>query len=317
VALNSHQNEVIVNGSGHAVIGLNKEGAGLDLLNYRNNSNWLGDTYSGGATFTEFSVLQMGSGAIFLTGSNPGEGKHDSVFILNWSGLSPATSDITLPSSTNSDYKKIKYTFITNETFDGGTQVKLLGFSGQLINGVSQYTLQNAFESVTLLSSGSGWITTQASSGGSGGIHYGSFYDTTDQTATVANTEYSMSFNSTDIVGGVTLASGSRIYPNSVGTFDIQFSAQLKKNTGGDVKAYIWLAKNGTNVPETNGAVTIAGGNNAETIAGWNYFAKTTALSDYFELRWGSDTAGTKLETLTPAVGPGIPSIILTVDQIS
>lgn len=316
-AINSHQNEVIVNGSGHAVIGLNLEGAGLDLLNYRNNSNWLGDTYSGGATFTEFSVLQMGSGAIFLTGSNAGEGKHDSVFILNWSGLSPATSDITLPSSTNSDYKKIKYTFITNGTFDGGTQVRLLGFSGQLINGVSQYTLQNAYESVTLLSSGSGWITTQASSGGSGGVHFGSFYDTTDQTATVANTAYSMSFNSTDIVGGVTLASGSRIYPNSVGTFDIQFSAQLKKNTGGDVKVYIWLAKNGTNVANTNSSVQITGGSGHEVIAAWNFFAQSTALTDYFELRWGSDTAGTTLDTQTPAVGPGIPSIILTVDQIS
>jgi hypothetical protein len=317
VAINSHENEVVVNGSGHAVIGLNNEGAGLDLLNYRNNSNWLGDTYSGGATFTEFSTLQMGVGAVTLTGSNPGQGKHDSVFVLNWSGLSPATSEINLPSSTNSDYKKIKYTFITNGTFDGGTQVKLLGFSGQLINGVSQYTLQNAYESVTLLSSGSGWITTQASSGGSGGIHYGSFYDTTDQTATVANTAYSMSFNTTDLVGGVTLASGSRIYPNSVGVFDIQFSAQLKKNTGGDVKVYIWLAKNGTNVADTNSSVQITGGSGHEVIAAWNFFAKSTSLTDYFELRWGSDTAGTTLDTQTPAVGPGIPSIILTVDQIS
>lgn len=317
VAINSHDNEVIVNGSGHTVIGLNLEGNGIDLLNYRNNSNYLGDTYSGGAIFSEFTTLQMGVGAVNLTGSNPGQGKHDNLFILNWSGLSPATSIINLPSSTNSDYKKIKYTFISNGTFDGGTEVKLVGFSGQLINGVSQYTLQNAYESVSLLSSGSGWITTQASSGGSGGIHYGSFYDTTDQTATVANTAYSMSFNSQDIVGGVTLASGSRIYPNAVGTFDIQFSAQLKKNTGGDVKAYIWLAKNGTNVADSNTAVTIAGGSGAEVVAAWNFFAKSTALTDYFELRWGSDTAGTKLETLTPVVGPGIPSIILTVDQIS
>ena len=38
-AINTHNNEVIINGSGHAVIGLNKGGAGLDLLGYRDNSN--------------------------------------------------------------------------------------------------------------------------------------------------------------------------------------------------------------------------------------------------------------------------------------
>jgi hypothetical protein len=314
--INGHTNDVVLNGSGHLVLGLNNEGLGLDLLNYRNNSNYLGDTYNGGAIFSEFATLQMGVGEVTLTGSNSGQGKHDNLFILNWSGLSPATSIINLPSSVNSDYKKIKYTFISNGTFDGGTQVKILPFGAQLINGVSQYTLQNAYESVTLFSDGVGWITTQASSGGSGGIHYGSFYDTTDQTATLANTQYSMSFNSTDIVGGVTLASGSRIYPNAIGTFDIQFSAQLKKNTGGDIKVYIWLAKNGTNVADTNTAVQITGGSGHEAVAAWNFFAKSTSLTDFFELRWGSDTAGTTLDTQTPAVGPGIPSIILTVDQI-
>jgi hypothetical protein len=32
-AINRAQDEVIINGSGHTVIGLNREGAGLDLLN--------------------------------------------------------------------------------------------------------------------------------------------------------------------------------------------------------------------------------------------------------------------------------------------
>ena len=60
----------------------------------------------------------------------------------------------------------------------------------------------------------------------------------------------------------------------------------------------------------------ITGGSGHEVIAAWNFFAKSTSLTDFFELRWGSDTAGTTLDTQTPAVGPGIPSIILTVDQI-
>ena len=107
--ISAHENEVVINGSGHVVMGLNLEGNGLDLLNTRNNSNWLGDTYLGEAIFRPSYQLECGVGNISLTGSLQGQGKHENLYILNWSGLSPATMSIELPSATNSDYKNIVY----------------------------------------------------------------------------------------------------------------------------------------------------------------------------------------------------------------
>lgn len=312
--INGHADEVILNGSGHLVLGLNNEGNGIDLLNYRNNSNYLGDTYIGGALFSEFTQLECGDGYnISLTGSNPGQGKHDHIFVMNWSGLSPGTTNVYLPSVINDDYTKIIYRFVTNGSFDGTTKLVFRGFSGQTINGSNEFRYANSWDCVTMFASGSGWITLDDNS-----KHFASFYDTTDQTATLANTAYSMSFNTTDIVAGITLASGSRIYPNRTGTYNIQFSAQYKKNTGGDAKVWTWLAKNGTNVPNSNTEITIAGGSGATTVAAWNFFGSTQNTSDFYELRWGSDTAGTTIDSnAAPALGPAIPSIILTVDQIS
>jgi hypothetical protein len=99
-----HENEVVINGSGHTVIGLNLEGAGLDLLNYRNNSNWLGDTYFGEALFRTPKTLNIGDGTSIQLSDT--QYKHDSLFLLNWNGLSPGTASIELPSYVNNDYEK-------------------------------------------------------------------------------------------------------------------------------------------------------------------------------------------------------------------
>jgi hypothetical protein len=61
-AINRADQEVIINGSGHTVINLNLEGGGLDLLNTRNNSAWLGDTYLGESLFIDSITKNIGDG---------------------------------------------------------------------------------------------------------------------------------------------------------------------------------------------------------------------------------------------------------------
>lgn len=147
---------------------------------------------------------------------------------------------------------------------------------------------------------------------------YGTFFDSTTQTAASANTAYGMTFNNTDLSYGVELGSPtSRVYVRSAGVFNIQFSAQLDNTSGGTHFAYIWLRVNGVDVPSSAGKIRLQG-NNSETIAAWNYVYKFKA-NDYFELMWAvSDTAIVILAESASGVVPAIPSIILTVtDNIS
>jgi hypothetical protein len=76
---------------------------------------------------------------------------------------------------------------------------------------------------------------------------YGSFYDTTTQTAAVINTAYGITFNTTDLSYGVTVGSPtSRIYIDRPNVYNVQFSAQVDKTAGGVGLVWIWLRKNGT-----------------------------------------------------------------------
>ena len=149
-------------------------------------------------------------------------------------------------------------------------------------------------------------------------LRYGSFYDTTTQTAAAINTAYAMTFNSTDISKGVYIGSPtSRVYVDTHNVYNIQFSAQIDKTAGGVGLIWIWLRKNGTDIPNSAGQIRIQG-NNAETLAAWNYLLEM-GDGDYFELMWEvDDTSVELLAELASAVHPAIPSVILTVtDNIS
>ena len=149
-----HQDEVVVNGSGHTVIGLNLEGAGLDLLNTRNNSNWLGDTYFGEAVFGVYKNVTVSAGANVDLFDNAY--LHSSIFIFDWSGTTISSGSVTLPNAANNDYKQIIYEF-KNQGTTGG--VKLLPFSaGQNIDGATSYLLGSAYDYVRLIASGSQWL---------------------------------------------------------------------------------------------------------------------------------------------------------------
>jgi hypothetical protein len=147
---------------------------------------------------------------------------------------------------------------------------------------------------------------------------YGSFYDTTTQTAAVINTAYPMTFNTTDLSFGVTRGSPtSRIFVDRPNVYNIQFSTQLDKTSGGVGLVWIWLRKNGVNVPDSSGQIRIQG-NNAEILAAWNYVIQLNA-GDYIELMWEvDDTSVILLADPASAVHPSVPSVILTVtDNIS
>lgn len=142
---------------------------------------------------------------------------------------------------------------------------------------------------------------------------YGSFYDTTTQTVAAINTAYAMTFNSVDMSQGITIGTPtSRIYTDTYNIYNIQFSAQVDTTVATDQLIWIWLRKNGVDVPNSAGQIRTKG-NGYETIAAWNYLLSLNA-GDYFELMWAADSTGVRLlNSASAAFRPAIPSVILTV----
>lgn len=147
---------------------------------------------------------------------------------------------------------------------------------------------------------------------------YGAFHSTVTQNAAVINTAYPMTLNTTDISFGVyTGTPNSRIYIDTEGFYNFQFSAQLHKTAGGVGAIYIWARVNGVDIPDSATKIRIQG-NNAETVGAWNFVLPVNA-GDYFELVWSTDDTSCEILALpASAPHPAIPSLILTVtDNIS
>ena len=144
---------------------------------------------------------------------------------------------------------------------------------------------------------------------------YGSFYDTTTQTAAVINTAKAITFNTTDLSSGVYLGSPtSRIYVDTEGIYNFDTSFQLDKTAGGTGIFDFWFRLNGVDVPDSASRIRIQG-NNAEIFSSLNYFFELKA-NDYVELMFSVDSLSVEI-TAFPAAAPhpGIPSIILTVSN--
>jgi hypothetical protein len=144
---------------------------------------------------------------------------------------------------------------------------------------------------------------------------YGSFYDTTTQTATVINTAKAITFNSTDLSNGVFIGSPtSRIIVDSEGIYNFDTSFQLDKTSGGVAEFYFWFRLNGTDVPDSASQIRVQG-NNGEIFSSLNYFFDLKA-NDYVELMFSvGDLSVELLSVAAAAPVPAIPSIILTVSN--
>lgn len=159
--------------------------------------------------------------------------------------------------------------------------------------------------------------------GVSGGAkYYGAFQDNRTQT-TFGNESIPMQLNTTNLSYGVTvqndwLGNPTLITIENAGVYNIQFSAQLRKTQGGQAQEiYIWFRKNGINIPESATQLTLAN-NGYLLVAAWNFFAQANA-NDQFEIRWRSTDNHIELVSSDPVPGivPVIPSVIVTVNQVS
>ena len=157
---------------------------------------------------------------------------------------------------------------------------------------------------------------------------WGSFYDTTQQIAAVANTAYSVGINSTDPDSqGISIASGSRITFASSGVYSITYSVQFVNTSTSIHDVNIWLRKNdsGTSgdVPASDSRFSVIGshgGADGFIIGCVNYVLKLAA-NDYLELIWSTTNVAASIQSLPAATSgpahPSIPGIILTAVQVA
>jgi hypothetical protein len=140
---------------------------------------------------------------------------------------------------------------------------------------------------------------------------YGSFFDTTTQTAAAINTPYAMQLNTTAESNQVAVTSGSRITFKNRGTYNIQFSAQLDQTSGASHNIYIWFRRNGIDIPNSSSTVAIQG-TSAELVAAWNFLI-TVLGGDYIQIMWAVSSTNVQIVAAPAnAFSPAIPSVIAT-----
>lgn len=157
---------------------------------------------------------------------------------------------------------------------------------------------------------------------------WGSFYDTTTQTAQAANTAYSVGINSTDPDSqGISIASGSRVTFSRAGVYSITYSIQFTNSDTSIHDVNVWLRKNDSgasgDVPASDSKFSIIskhGNINGNIIGCVNYVLKLAA-NDYLELIWSTTNVAAKIESLPASESgpahPSIPGIILTAVQVA
>lgn len=167
-----------------------------------------------------------------------------------------------------------------------------------------------ATASIALYSSSAGLVT---SASGIPTRWYGSFYDTSaSQVILSAGSATAMTINTTAESNGISINGSSIVFIHS-GVYNIQFSAQFMSTKSGDV--YVWLKRNGSNVPWSNTRVSFDNQSPA-IVTAWN-FVQTFNAGDYAQLYWSAtDTAIKIASTSAFDSEPAIPGVILTVVQV-
>ena len=145
--------------------------------------------------------------------------------------------------------------------------------------------------------------------------YYGNFFDTTTQNVVGVNTYQPVRLNTTDLSNQVSIANSSHIVVANSGVYNIQFSLQIDKTQGSGAHIYIWLRKNGLDVPNSATELAVQG-TSSEIVAAWNFVVQSES-NDYYELMWSATDSHIRLKAVSAnGVVPAIPSVIVSVVSV-
>jgi len=146
--------------------------------------------------------------------------------------------------------------------------------------------------------------------------YYGTFARTTNYAPAVANTAYAIPFDSTIIANGISVGTPtSRIVVADSGFYSVACTLQYSSSNASAKNAYVWLRKNGTDVPQSSRLVSV------DTNGGYRLGVVNESISllagDYIEIMVAvTNTALTLAAVGATAFAPGSPAANLTIQQI-
>ena len=141
------------------------------------------------------------------------------------------------------------------------------------------------------------------------------FYSTQDQTASVVNTGYAVTFNNTSYNSAVTLSNNSRINVQNPGVYKFDVTLQLEHNNSSETPITVWEQKNGSAIAYSGHMFDVKG--NDDYVVHWGFTVSLVA-NDYIEVYWS--TGDTQLNLHTEAATsphPGIPSASIDISFVS
>ena len=146
---------------------------------------------------------------------------------------------------------------------------------------------------------------------------YGNFLDLFPQTNVSPGNPIPFKLRTTVDASDVVIVDDTKITVGRSGLYNIAFSAQVTKTDGGTDTIYIWLRKDGLDVPDSSTGLVLVGAG-AKQVAAWNFFIDLLA-GQHATLMWGSADSAAQIVYEGPGTNPSrpaIPSLILTVNQV-
>lgn len=146
--------------------------------------------------------------------------------------------------------------------------------------------------------------------------YYGVFVKSTDQSPAAINTEYLLTFDSTEISNGVSIGTPtSRIIVPASGLYRLDANLQLTSGSSSAKNVWVWFKKNGTAIPNSARLVTSDLNNGYIPLAMQE--PVSLAANDYIELAFASDSTAVTVDNVAAtAFAPAAPAVILSVTQV-
>jgi len=150
---------------------------------------------------------------------------------------------------------------------------------------------------------------------------YAIAYNLSNHTASLANTETLIEFDTPQVLSGISLVDGSKFTVSTPGLYEFTLICQVNRAaSSGTSMMYFWMKKNGENVPHTNNSLSTTG--NANQVA--TLFSRNLVIvleaGDFVEFYWATDDTDMILQYSaagTSPIRPDTPAVKVTATRIS